>query len=594
MSLGGGTKYTDYCDYLTNAQAINNAIASGIFVSVASGNNGWIDGISAPACASGATSVGAVYDANMGRQPPAPDVYSNANCFDATTSPNKITCYSNRGSILDLLAPGSLITSSCKDTGGGFCEAGGTSMAAPHVAGLAALMLEKNLDLTPFQIETMINNSGISIYDDDNSRNNGPGSGLTFPRIDALEAIQAEVPLPQPKVCFIPYSQSSVDSSAEQPFINLLRSMGYQVDYNIGGCNYDLNDIIDQTADFTGYDFWAHSCLYDGEGTSSGLNNAKDYYVDELRDKELILGLDVEFLADFGYATQNMGDYPDGLNGVGYNLLYTFVTALGDILPDSIYSISDTFRLYSAEGIIIYATMGDLGILDSNIITYLDDDFGEGNNDYRIMGSYESQSSSGKMAFLGVYLDSNSLADSSFGPENGMDVMNRILEWLTEEPESISITFDGGPISFDTIEPGSYGAGGSYSIIIDSSAGNVDVYQYGDDYISGSDTININNMKWNGVNDYGSSASVAILYSLLDDYLENVGTDTYPIYYWMNIPSSPLPSAGTYNSKIYIKAVPAGSGAPSSMSFSSQQPAPTPQPTQTQQGGALVNVIKLN
>lgn len=178
MSLGDGGEYNNpavQCDPFATAMAINTAYQEGIFVAVASGNEGHTNGISYPACASNATSVGAVYDADVGRKqwgtPPI--------CTDAATSADKIVCFTNRDEILDILAPGSVITSTIP--GGGFGDASGTSMATPHVAGVAALMKGKNPSLTPQEIRYSMKFTGIGIYD--------PATGLTFKRVDAAEAV---------------------------------------------------------------------------------------------------------------------------------------------------------------------------------------------------------------------------------------------------------------------------------------------------------------------------------------------------------------------------------------------------------------------
>ena len=54
-------------------------------------------------------------------------------------------------------------------------------MAAPHVAGAAAILKEINNQLTPDQIEFILKHSGKPVYDDD--------TGLTFPRIDVGAAV---------------------------------------------------------------------------------------------------------------------------------------------------------------------------------------------------------------------------------------------------------------------------------------------------------------------------------------------------------------------------------------------------------------------
>jgi len=171
ISLGGGL-FSSYCDSEPDAIAVNNAVDAGTVVTIASGNDASTTQISAPACASKGISVGDVYDANVGG-------IAWSACTDTTTAPDKIVCHCNRNEILDLLAPGALITSTV--LGSGFDTYGGTSMAAPHVAGTVALMLEANPTLTPVEVETILKGTGTSIYDSE--------TGLTFPRINALAAV---------------------------------------------------------------------------------------------------------------------------------------------------------------------------------------------------------------------------------------------------------------------------------------------------------------------------------------------------------------------------------------------------------------------
>jgi len=176
ISLGGGFFFS-HCDGEADAQAVNNAVIAGAVVLVASGNEGLTTAISSPACASKAISVGDVYDADVG-----PVGWGNPLlCQDAITFADKIVCHSNRNSILDLLAPGALIMSTVLENG--FANYGGTSMAAPHVSGAVALLLQKDSSLTSAQIEDILKSTGDPIYDS--------GSGITFPRINVYSAFGA-------------------------------------------------------------------------------------------------------------------------------------------------------------------------------------------------------------------------------------------------------------------------------------------------------------------------------------------------------------------------------------------------------------------
>lgn len=166
LSLGDNVRHTSTCDTDTLAAAANNAVASGLFVGVASGNNGFSDGLTSPACASNVTSVGSV------------------NSLDAVSS------FTNSASFLDLLAPGNLIKS--LKVGSGLATYSGTSMAAPHVAGSAALVRQYwrtvyGITPTVQQIQQKLQATGKPVTD---TRN-----GLTFSRVDLAAAIKPVISL---------------------------------------------------------------------------------------------------------------------------------------------------------------------------------------------------------------------------------------------------------------------------------------------------------------------------------------------------------------------------------------------------------------
>ena len=88
----------------------------------------------------------------------------------------------------DVTAPGVDILSTV--LGGGYGPMDGTSMAAPHVAGLAALLLEKDPSLSPYDLKFIIEETSFPLSPK-------PDNVFGWGRIDALEAIKYRIsPLP--------------------------------------------------------------------------------------------------------------------------------------------------------------------------------------------------------------------------------------------------------------------------------------------------------------------------------------------------------------------------------------------------------------
>jgi subtilisin family serine protease len=182
MSLGTNQLYPSNCDGAQPAVAsiTSQLTSAGVTIFAATGNAGSSNSVSSPACNSNVIGVGATYDANIGVRT------WSAGCTDSVTYWDKVTCFTNsHQTLLDILAPGALITSS--GMGGGTSTFGGTSQASPTAAGVAALMLEQNPNLTPAQILQTMQLTGVSLTD--------PKNGLSFKRINARSVI-----LSQPRV----------------------------------------------------------------------------------------------------------------------------------------------------------------------------------------------------------------------------------------------------------------------------------------------------------------------------------------------------------------------------------------------------------
>lgn len=192
MSLGTWQLYNGNCNGQQPlfANAVAQLRAQGVVIFASTGNEGSANSIAAPACLSGVVAVGATYDSDLGREPNAGSYagYFGGNwpdCFDESTSLQTITCFTNSNSLVDIVAPGARITSS--GMAGGTSVFIGTSQASATAAGVAALLLEASPNLTPTEIETILEQSGTPLVD--------PKNGLSFPLINALAAIQ-ELPIP--------------------------------------------------------------------------------------------------------------------------------------------------------------------------------------------------------------------------------------------------------------------------------------------------------------------------------------------------------------------------------------------------------------
>lgn len=168
--------------------AIREAYARGIVIVAASGNKNE-ENVLYPARFPEVIAVGATN-------------YSDERCAGALLAlncaiPNQIPLWSgsNYGIELDLMAPGQNIYTTKPD---GYGYYSGTSYAAPQVSALVALVLSKNPNLTPLQIQDLLQRTafkkqecGVECDFSERAEEGGWNKYMGFGRIDAYRAIRA-------------------------------------------------------------------------------------------------------------------------------------------------------------------------------------------------------------------------------------------------------------------------------------------------------------------------------------------------------------------------------------------------------------------
>ncbi|MFJ4079237.1 S8 family peptidase [Streptomyces iakyrus] len=168
MSLGGGGA----CSSATQS-AINGAVNRGTSVVVAAGNENTNASSSSPANCNNVITVAATNRAGSRAS------YSNYGTVVDISAPGGETRTTTANGILSTLNSGTKTPSSENYT---YYQ--GTSMATPHVAGLAALMKSANSALTPAQIESAIKANARALP---GTCSGGCGAGLA----DAAKTVQA-------------------------------------------------------------------------------------------------------------------------------------------------------------------------------------------------------------------------------------------------------------------------------------------------------------------------------------------------------------------------------------------------------------------
>ena len=147
--------------------------------------------------------------------------------------------------------------------------------------------------------------------------------------------------------------------------------------------------------------------------------------------------------------------------------------------------------------------------------------------------------------------------ETSIPDKNNNPIPHDVEDGYFSNVEYISITLIGYPVEFSNFDPGTTNnpAPTSYTIRVDTETSvNVDIYHKGEDFTSNGYSFDIENMKWNDVDETGTASSITETYS---EIVTNVPYDTDTImYYWISLPSGQR--AGDYETTLYVKGVNTG------------------------------------
>lgn len=147
MSLGGGA--SSAVD-----TAVRNSIADDVSYTVSAGN-GNAGGVAQDACKSSPARVG------------------EAMTISASDKTDRKASWANYGKCVDWFAPGVGIISSTMDSTTATDTWSGTSMAAPHAAGVAALYLQNNTAASPANVRgVLFNNTTKKVVTSSKTANN--------------------------------------------------------------------------------------------------------------------------------------------------------------------------------------------------------------------------------------------------------------------------------------------------------------------------------------------------------------------------------------------------------------------------------------
>jgi len=286
MSIGDSQNWNTAISGYGLGDELAALAAQNVIVVSSSGNNYFryqSPGVGYPAADPNSLSIGAVYDSNVGRSP-----FLEAEAF--TTGTDRITAFSQRHPTLTtVFAPGAFITGAAADSNGTRTQ-GGTSQAAPHVAGMAVLaqqlaVQELGRRLTPSEFSDLLVSTGVTINDGDDEDDDVTNTGLDFKRADMFALAEGILSLApnQPPVATndsatVDFQTSAIiavlanDTDANGDRLSI---SGFSLTSQLGGAIAQEGDALRYTPanGFSGNDSFRYSISDGNGGTDSATVN---------------------------------------------------------------------------------------------------------------------------------------------------------------------------------------------------------------------------------------------------------------------------------------------------------------------------------